>query len=532
MISQQIFYCTKSGDVHYNTPKGTVLITRDSHKSIKEIPSPELKSFGFTKILGVLKIFESYYLFYIAKDTDMGEYENVSSKKNDAKEKPCFKMPASGHTEPGTRSIFSSKNEIFKIKEVGCIPLCGSERSEMAEKICIFIKENSFYHTGGEVAGEFQWNKKMKETMMGLISQEKQQQPVSEPPAPKTKFNRKAKIKLSEIIKNFISEPRDDKMKIILCCSGDSKNESGPLQAADFLMAENLFCGYFETRRIASEVEASNKPEENSNKPVENKIEGIKIISKISSDKIGPRMLSRGIDEEGKVSFFVETSIVLECHKKKIHFTILRGSVPVFWSQDEPMKPNKIVLNGEREENNEAFKKHMDYLKNNYGEILAVDLLGHKKYERMLSKKYRDLCRDNKISYLNYDVNGHNHDMEQLKSGLYSLLDENKASSSVICRVNCMDCLDRTNLVQSLIFKYFLRFAAGDDIYELWKNNGDSLSNFYTGSDAMRGELVNKGKRSVMGRMNDILIAANRLLNNNFTDGEKQILINMLLKNI
>lgn len=98
----------------------------------------------------------------------------------------------------------------------------------------------------------------------------------------------------------------------------------------------------------------------------------------------------------------------------------------------------------------------------------------------------------------------------------------------IIFRVNCLDCLDRTNLAQYMLFSYFLPHDL-EVLRHMWKRNGNALSNFYTGSDALKAELSNKGKLSLMGRMNDLLISAKRMIKNTFSDKMKQRCIDVLL---
>ena len=48
-------------------------------------------------------------------------------------------------------------------------------------------------------------------------------------------------------------------------------------------------------------------------------------------------------------------------------------------------------------------------------------------------------------------------------------------------------------------------------------------------SDGLISELHSEGKLTVFGRMNDLIISANRMLNNKFTDKDKQNIIDIVL---
>lgn len=83
-----------------------------------------------------------------------------------------------------------------------------------------------------------------------------------------------------------------------------------------------------------------------------------------------------------------------------------------------------------------------------------------------------------------------------------------------IFRVNCIDCLDRTNLMQSVLVKQALTpitLRYGVDITYLWEaflqkvwaDNGDTLSKLYTGTGALKSEVTRGGVRSALGMLSD-----------------------------
>jgi len=74
----------------------------------------------------------------------------------------------------------------------------------------------------------------------------------------------------------------------------------------------------------------------------------------------------------------------------------------------------------------------------------------------------------------------------------------------------------------------------GSDIYQarlkdMWANNGDNLSMLYTGSGALNSEYVRTGKRTFVGRIDDLVRSMNRMYNNAFLDEAKQELIDCLI---
>ena len=65
------------------------------------------------------------------------------------------------------------------------------------------------------------------------------------------------------------------------------------------------------------------------------KIMTLLLISRRSRFKLGPRFHSRGIDEKGHVSNFVETEQLVYFNETKemSSYVQVRGSMPFYWSQ-------------------------------------------------------------------------------------------------------------------------------------------------------------------------------------------------------
>ena len=115
----------------------------------------------------------------------------------------------------------------------------------------------------------------------------------------------------------------------------------------------------------------------------------------------------------------------------------------------------------------------------------------------------------------------------------------------VVFRTNCVDSLDRTNVVQSVFGRYFLHLMLKDlglsdvspskeDISiefkgnfenkfkNLWADNGDHISFCYSGTGAMKADFVRTGKRTLMGNLRDGYLTIKRLYINNLMDGYNQ----------
>ena len=112
-------------------------------------------------------------------------------------------------------------------------------------------------------------------------------------------------------------------------------------------------------------------------------------------------------------------------------------------------------------------------------------------------------------------------------------------------RTNCMDCLDRTNVVQGVFSRLIahkqleqlqllpkpvntqakkspfekLPVALENVFREGWTDNADVMSYLYTGTPALKTDFTRTGKRTYKGAVNDGINSICRYYINNFTDG-------------
>ncbi len=124
---------------------------------------------------------------------------------------------------------------------------------------------------------------------------------------------------------------------------------------------------------------------------------------------------------------------------------------------------------------------------------------------------------------------------------------EVRALQTSVVRTNCMDCLDRTNVVQSMLARHTLErqlteaglLAPGgrlqdDAAFELlfrnlWADNADVVSRSYSGTGAMKTDVTRLGKRTKGGALQDGNVAVTRYCKNNFLDGPRQDAFDLFL---
>lgn len=270
-----------------------------------------------------------------------------------------------------------------------------------------------------------------------------------------------------------------------------------------------------------------------------------------------------------------------------------RGSVPVYWSEINALKYTpKLQVRG-IETALSAAKKHFDEQIRIYGDNYLVNLVNQKGREKRVKEAYekmvdmlvssktetvsKDLLTDEKfriiepstskqefdrLHYVYFDFHHETkglqmHRAMMLVDRLHDALIaqqyfrgvdmpangglETRNFQTSVVRTNCMDSLDRTNVVQSMLARWTLdrifvdlgllqrgeTFATADPAFEflfrnLWADNADTVSKAYAGTGAMKTDLTRLGKRTKQGTLQDGNIAVTRYYLNNFRDGPRQ----------
>lgn len=314
------------------------------------------------------------------------------------------------------------------------------------------------------------------------------------------------------------------------------------------------------------------------------------LISRLSCRRAGTRFNARGIDDDGNVANFVETETIFWAPTGLcFSYTQVRGSVPVFWEQATGLLPGqqKITITRSPEATQPAFDKHFENLELSYGAIHVVNLLSNEKPNEIeLTNRYRYHIRHSPLNFGN-EKSSKEHELIKLTEydfhaetrgpGGYEMASmiiqwirdsadgfayylseeiEERARSNGqdhilrrpttilqqegVFRTNCLDCLDRTNLVQTIISRMALEIFlshkglnASADFWvrhsSMWADNGDALSRIYAGTGALKSSFTRHGKMSLAGALADARKSATRMYINNFADKGRQNTIDMLL---
>ncbi|KAI5844552.1 SacI homology domain-containing protein [Morchella snyderi] len=267
-----------------------------------------------------------------------------------------------------------------------------------------------------------------------------------------------------------------------------------------------------------------------------------------------------------------------------------RGSVPIYWAEVNNIKYTpKIHLKSLELAKNSA-RKHFDEQIQLYGDNYMVNLVNQKGreervkagYENMVkmlvtsptesregssktSERFREIepmGNSKLVDRLHYIYFDFHHEcggmkwhrvqllIDKLGDGLheqhYFHSVEGGATNTVrnyqksVVRTNCMDCLDRTNVVQSILARWTLNrqmidlgvLKKGENTADFenfevmfrnaWADNADVVSRAYSGTGALKTDFTRTGVRTKAGALADLSNSITRYIRNNFADGPRQ----------
>ncbi|XP_020522342.1 phosphoinositide phosphatase SAC8 isoform X2 [Amborella trichopoda] len=283
----------------------------------------------------------------------------------------------------------------------------------------------------------------------------------------------------------------------------------------------------------------------------------ITLISRRCTRRLGTRMWRRGANLAGDTANFIETEQLLNFEGFQSSYLQIRGSIPVLWEQivDLSYKPRPRIINHEETPN--VVARHFHDLTQRYGQVLVLDLTDQHGDEGQLSAAFaKEMHKLSHIRYLSYDFHslcgkGNFENLDNLFAQIFEDFEKHRfflmksdgeilLEQTGIGRANCIDCLDRTNVTQSFLAWKSLNIQLErmgldspadsmpqhSDVYDkfrtLWVDHGDEISLQYSGTHALKGDLVRYGRQTLAGLVKDGMSAVSRYYLNNFHDGVRQ----------
>ncbi|KAL1738648.1 SacI homology domain-containing protein, partial [Schizophyllum fasciatum] len=314
----------------------------------------------------------------------------------------------------------------------------------------------------------------------------------------------------------------------------------------------------------------------------------IVLISRRSRYRAGTRYFRRGIDSDGHVANFVESEQILLAKNDqeegipgspfigvsdfdngwrdpfsdpayaKLSFVQIRGSIPLFWAEINTLryKPDLVVmqlsetmgvLRSHLEEQLQLYSPHTEGSPT--GNLDLINLVNHSGHEGPIKEAYDKAMAEVSASLPNihYEYFDFHNECKNMRWDRISVLIdrikddiERVGLQNGVLRTNCMDNLDRTNVVQAALAKYVLQkqlyniggLVKGEGVDDnealsavfrtMWADHGDQIARAYGGSGALKSDFTRTNKRTRKGALEDGVKSVLRYVKNNFLDGPRQ----------
>lgn len=278
-----------------------------------------------------------------------------------------------------------------------------------------------------------------------------------------------------------------------------------------------------------------------------------------------------------------------------------RGSVPVYWAEISTLRYTPDLQVRGVETAIDAAKKHFDEQIKIYGDNYLVNLVNQRGREIKVKTAYEQVVRAlvsganestqadyvtnekihvveasqknqeyDRLHYVYFDFHNETKGLQWHRAQL--LLDQLKSSlvqgqyfrgvdmpgdsqgrlevrnrQTAVVRTNCMDCLDRTNVIQTMLARWTLTRqlidigvlrpgeSADDDLAfrvlfrNIWADNADVVSRSYSGTGALKTDFTRTGERTRAGMLQDMNNSITRYVKNNFLDGPRQDAFDLFL---
>uniref|UniRef100_A0A8C7NLN6 SAC domain-containing protein n=1 Tax=Oncorhynchus mykiss TaxID=8022 RepID=A0A8C7NLN6_ONCMY len=292
------------------------------------------------------------------------------------------------------------------------------------------------------------------------------------------------------------------------------------------------------------------------------------LISRRSCFRAGVRYYVRGIDSEGHAANFVETEQIVLYNGGRASFVQTRGSMPFFWSQRPNLKYKPKPLISKNTNHMDGFQRHFDSQVLIYGKQTILNLINQKGSEKPLEQAFAKMVSGMENGMIKYVAFDFHKECSGMRWDRLNILVDNvaetqdeysyfmvDAAGKVLSqqkgtfRSNCMDCLDRTNVIQSMLARRSIQSqlqrmgvlhvaqrieeqADFEKIYKnAWADNANACAKQYAGTGALKTDFTRTGKRTQMGLVMDGVNSAIRYYKNNFSDGFRQDSIDLFLGN-
>jgi hypothetical protein len=276
------------------------------------------------------------------------------------------------------------------------------------------------------------------------------------------------------------------------------------------------------------------------------------LISRRSPIRAGVRFWVRGADTDGYVANYVETEQIIASKRDPsliFSYVQVRGSIPLIWSQYPDLSRLPPLSVADESVGAKALSAHFKRLSAEYGPVIVVSLTDAKGREKELTDLFKKVVQSasgvSQFEWWDFHTECAKMrwgNIDKLITLIQPAIDRagytrvvggrvERAQDGVV-RTNCIDCLDRTNVLQSVIARLMLErqlkeiglneFDCFPQFRGIWADNADVISVQYAGTRALKTDFTRTGKRTIKGSLTDGANALKRYYVNTVVDGTRQ----------
>ena len=132
------------------------------------------------------------------------------------------------------------------------------------------------------------------------------------------------------------------------------------------------------------------------------------IVSRKDWSRLGRRFVSRGLDEEGNASNFIETEHIIVHYEEDSYrvasYVQIRGSIPLIWTQTPTLKycPTLKICE-DNHKNKTAAEKHFKNSIDKYGDQVIINLIDKKGSQQIIGDAFTKIVKNLKNDKLFYE---------------------------------------------------------------------------------------------------------------------------------
>ena len=303
------------------------------------------------------------------------------------------------------------------------------------------------------------------------------------------------------------------------------------------------------------------------------------LITRRSQNNAGTRYNTRGVNDDGNVANFCESEQIIIYKNILCSYCQLRGSAPIFFEQIG-LRANTDITRDKNMTIN-AFNRHLKEMYEDFKLICFINLLNkNKSTESPIIKEFEQqiefkVNEKPKFRYIYFDMQNecpkdNYSNIDNLMNTLspfiklfnffsYDLTNNNiYTTQKGTMRTNCLDCLDRTNVIQTRISWKVLEnmftflqidnnnisnifnqkenfFTLGENYFKegiknIWAENGDTISIQYAGTESTITTVTKTGGHTFKGFIKHSIATVSRFYQGSFEDDFKQECIDTFLQ--